>query len=282
MSFLPTTDYRQLTTELAVEFYQPGFGAGVRLRAWIAAAGALPCGVGTCCRLVVRAAVMGAIVLLGPVVCRRYDPLAALTMAGAGMLVFDPDVLADPGFQLSYLAMWGITVLAPPLAGPLDRVKVPGVLSYPLVVGVAAQIATLPLQVLLFTQVSIVSLPATLTAEVALLPLMLSGIATALLGLLAWSIFAWSGGLVVWLSSWWLIGWVEWWAAIPWAAFPVEGFNQIYAIAYYAALFPGVWVFCEARRRDRLAALWPQIRLAALGAVAAAVWLAAILMVILR
>jgi competence protein ComEC len=231
---------------------------------------------------VVRATVMGAILLLAPVVGRRYDPMSALGVAGAGMILLDPGVLADAGFQLSFLSMWGINAFARPLNDVLGRIRVPGLLSYPLSVSLAAQAATLPLAVLLYGQVPLVSPFATMTSDITLLPLMLSGIVTAMLGLLPGDFLAWLGGLAVWLCSAWLLWWVEWWAQFSWSTIPVEGFQQTYVAAYYATLFAGVWLFSRARRRERLSALWPQIRVAMLGATAAAVWVAAILLVILR
>ena len=231
---------------------------------------------------VVRAAVMGAILLFAPVVRRRYDPMSALGVTGAAMILLDPDVLAEAGFQLSFLSMWGITTFARPLSDMLGKIRVPGILSYPLSVSLAAQAATLPLGVLFYGQVPFVSPLATLTADLTLLPLMLSGIVTAMLGLLPGDFLAWLGGLAVWLCSAWLLWWVEWWSQFPWATIQVEGFHQVYAVAYYAALFAGVWLFSQARRRDRIQALWPHIRVAMLGAAAAAVWVVAVLLVVVR
>jgi hypothetical protein len=135
---------------------------------------------------------------------------------------------------------------------------------------------------LLFGQVSPLSPLATLTSDLALLPLMLSGMFTAIVGMIPVEPLTWLGGLVVWLSAGWLLWWVEWWAAIPWAALPVEGFNQAYAVACYGALFAAVWLFAQAERRATLASLWPRIQVATLGAAAAALWIIAILLLVIR
>ncbi|MEO5953096.1 MAG: ComEC/Rec2 family competence protein, partial [Chloroflexia bacterium] len=235
---------------------------------------------------VVRAAIMGAIVLLAPLVRRRYDPMSALALSAAGMVFLDPDVLLDAGFQLSFLAMWGLVVFSPPLADRLQQVgirnvRIPGLLAYPIAVGLSAQIATLPLLVAISGQFSLVSLFATITADIALVPLMLTGIVTAILGSINFVLFtwlAWLTGLATWLSAAWLLWWVEWWSAIPWAALPIEGFQPNYAIIYYSALFAGVWLFSQSRRNDKLTKLWPNLRLSLLGATAVAVWAVAILM----
>jgi competence protein ComEC len=229
---------------------------------------------------VVRAAAMGAILLFAPVFRRRHDPMASLALTAAVMLLLDPGALADASFQLSFLCMWGITTLALPITRLFRTIRLPALLSYPLSVSLAAQVATVPLGVLLFGQLSLVSPIATLTADLALLPLMLSGIMTALLGLLPGDLLAWVAGWLAWLSSAWLLWWVEWWAQFDWAAIPVEGLDRLYAVAYYAALCAGVWLFSHERRREHLSALRPQLRVAALGATAAAAWIVAILLLL--
>jgi ComEC/Rec2-related protein len=132
---------------------------------------------------VIRAAIMGAVLLIAPLVGRRYDPMAALAVAAAGMVLLDPYVLADAGFQLSYLAMLGITTLAPAIYALSKRLRLPAVLGLPVATTLAAQAATLPLSILLSGQFTLVSPLATLTADLSLLPLMLSGIITAFIGL---------------------------------------------------------------------------------------------------
>ena len=53
---------------------------------------------------VVRAAIMGSVLLLGPVVGRRYDPTAALAVSAALMIALDPNLLADRGLPARFLA----------------------------------------------------------------------------------------------------------------------------------------------------------------------------------
>ena len=107
---------------------------------------------------VVRAAIMGAILLVAPLVGRRYDPLAALAVAAAGMVLLDPYVLADAGFQLSFLAMLGITTLAPPIYEFSKKMRLPTALGLPVATTLAAQAATLPLGILLTGQFSVIRL----------------------------------------------------------------------------------------------------------------------------
>ena len=202
---------------------------------------------------VVRAAIMGAILLVAPLVGRRYDPLAALAVAAAGMVLLDPYVLADAGFQLSFLAMLGITTLAPPIYEFSKRMGLPTALGLPVAATLAAQAATLPLGILLTGQFSVISPLATLTADISLLPLMLSGIMTACVGLVpVVSALGAVSGAVAWLSASWLQWWVQFWASLPFASVGVDGFVPIYSAIYYISLFPAVWLLTDARRKEPL------------------------------
>lgn len=62
----------------------------------------------------VRAAVMGELVLIAQFIGRRYHFRRAILCAAFGMILFNPDVVAlDIGFQLSFLSTLGITYLSP-------------------------------------------------------------------------------------------------------------------------------------------------------------------------
>jgi competence protein ComEC len=52
---------------------------------------------------------------------REVDPVHGVMLAGCCILFAAPETLFDLSFQLSFLAIWGLIVLAPPLAAPLQR-----------------------------------------------------------------------------------------------------------------------------------------------------------------
>jgi competence protein ComEC len=64
---------------------------------------------------VVRAAVMGSLAIPAYFLGRRLIGIHSLTIAAAIMLAFNPFLLWDVGFQLSFLATLGLMVLADPL-----------------------------------------------------------------------------------------------------------------------------------------------------------------------
>ncbi|MBC8030084.1 MAG: ComEC/Rec2 family competence protein [Pyrinomonadaceae bacterium] len=64
---------------------------------------------------VVRAALMFTIVLLAPLVFRRANSLSALGGAALALLIWRPSDLLDPSFQLTFVSVLAIVVLAWPL-----------------------------------------------------------------------------------------------------------------------------------------------------------------------
>jgi competence protein ComEC len=223
---------------------------------------------------VVRAAIMGAVLLIAPVVGRRYDPVAALTVTAAVMLALDPDVLADGGFQLSFLAMLGIAVVSPRLSAFADRHSVPALLSMPLAVGIGAQALMWPVGAMLAGQVSLVSPLATLFADIALVPLMVSGILTAILS--GVPLLAAVPGFVAWLSAEWLLICARLWGSLPLATVSVDWLTPVHAAAYYLALMALLNLRKGLALMRGVPHLRPELTLFALGTVAALTWLGAI------
>lgn len=232
---------------------------------------------------VVRAAIMGVVLLMAPGVGRRYDPVAALAVSAAVMTMGEPGVLADAGFQLSFLSMLGVSAISPHLFGGfkalrVGRVYLPTWLALPLSVSIGAQAITWPLVALLNGHLSLVSPIANLMAEVALLPLMVSGIITAIAGILG-PIVAFVPALATWLSASWLLWWVQFWASPDWASVEIQGLNGANMLLYYALLACVVMLKAE---HNRTGGLRPKLGMAALALLllALAVWTAAVAMLL--
>src|SRR5262245_21762628 len=135
---------------------------------------------------VLRAAVMAVIVIAATLTGRRRTGLSSLCVAVCVLLLVDPWLARSYGFALSTLATGGILVLAPRWAdrmsggglrpGPRGRLR--RLLAESLAVPAAAQVACLPVLVMLTGQVSLVAVAANLLAAPAVAP-------TTILGLLA-------------------------------------------------------------------------------------------------
>ncbi len=107
---------------------------------------------------IVRAAIMGGIILLSGRVNRVYSFRNAITIAAFFMTLQNPKILAfDLGFQLSFAALLGIVYLRPIIAQGLRMKPGPGFLKWRenLQGTIAAQIAVLPLILKSFGSLSI-------------------------------------------------------------------------------------------------------------------------------
>lgn len=111
---------------------------------------------------VVRAAIMGGIVLLAKRANRLYSFRNAIVIAAFLMILDNPMVLSfDAGFQLSFMALLGIVYLQPAIQKFLKiSVENESILGWKenLLTTLSAQLAVLPLLVLYFGNFSIISL----------------------------------------------------------------------------------------------------------------------------
>jgi competence protein ComEC len=71
---------------------------------------------------VTRATVMISVGLVGPMLFRRAASLNTVAVAALLMLALKPSLVADPGFQLSFVAVGGIVGLALPVADRLRKI----------------------------------------------------------------------------------------------------------------------------------------------------------------
>ena len=133
---------------------------------------------------VVRAALMAGIVLVARESGRRAAAAAALAWAVVAMLVVDPATVGDVGFRLSAAATAGLLAWGTPLTARIGRItggRMPAWITETLGVSLAAQAATLPLILVAFGRLSLVSPAANLLVAPLVAPAMGAG-AVALAG----------------------------------------------------------------------------------------------------
>ncbi len=199
-----------------------------------------------------RAAMMGSIYLLGMALGRQNSIAPALAAAAAVMAGIQPGILSDVSFQLSFTAMAGLALLAPPIERRLLVLRADAgeeggwsrALSSSIASTVAATLATLPLVAFYFQQVSLVGLPTTLLALPALPIILGTGLLTAVLGLIS-PAAAEIAGWGAWLCLSYLKTVVGIFDTIPGNAVRVGGFGAPMVVAYYVALLAAI----AARRR---------------------------------
>ena len=130
------------------------FAAGPRVR-MLTTAGAIAVyvAIGGAGAAAVRSALMAGAGLATYGTGRSTAPIPLLSVVATLMLIADPHLCGDVGFQLSFLGTLGIILLARPIAG---RIPGPRLLVEPFAVTVAAQIATAPVMGATFGSISLV------------------------------------------------------------------------------------------------------------------------------
>jgi competence protein ComEC len=137
---------------------------------------------------VVRAALMAGVVLLARETGRAGRAAAALGWAAVILLVADPALIGDAGFQLSSLATAGLIAWATPLTAWIEsagRGRVPRWLSESLGVSLAAQAATLPIVLASFGRLAVLAPAVNLAVVPLVAPAMTVGLLAMVGGILA-------------------------------------------------------------------------------------------------
>ncbi len=147
---------------------------------------------------VIRAGIMGGLVIMARLLGRLAQPLNMLLLAAVGILLIAPNLLADLGFQLSFLAMIGLVYLTPLLVKQFKLI--PQILNLRQVVAetMAASFATLPVLLLRTAGISLIAPLANLLIVPAIPFIMLGGLCLIPLSLISYKLAILS--LPVWLG----------------------------------------------------------------------------------
>ena len=134
---------------------------------------------------VLRAAVMGGVMLMALVIGGRRAGPSVLCFAVIVLVMLAPPLSISWGFALSVFATAGLILLAPILNERLDRVawmhRWPAGARTALAVTIAAQLSTLPILVLMGGAVGWVSIPANLAAMPVIAPVTVLGLLVAVI-----------------------------------------------------------------------------------------------------
>jgi competence protein ComEC len=207
-----------------------------------------------------RAAIMGGMYVVAIALGRQSGALQGLALAGAGMTAFDPLLMKDISFQLSFASALGLTVFSSPLRARIEEAlarwssdrELPGPLRAVielLAVTVAAIAFTLPITAVNFHRISLIAIPANLLTVPAFPVIMIAAALTAVGGMIAPALGTFLGWLT-WAPVAYMVEVVRLLAHLPFAAASVGGLTTGHALAYYAALAGVVWL--TARRPAKL------------------------------
>jgi competence protein ComEC len=213
---------------------------------------------------VVRATIMGVLLLAGLLLEREVNPMNSLALAALVILLWRPGDLWAPGFQLSFAATLGILYLAPPAARLLSGMEWPRWLAVSVAVSLSAQAAVTPIMLFHFNQLSVVGV----VANLVVVPL--AGIATTLgFGALLLSLVSQWLSSLIFESLWGILLLLRWsvrlFAGLPAAMIHLPAPHWGTSLAFFAvlALLPHL-------RRHR--ALRVASALSTLAVAAASIW----------
>jgi competence protein ComEC len=139
-------------------------GALASIGAYVLAVGAQPS--------VLRAGVAGALGSLAWLTARSTDRWYFLLLGALALLAWNPYVLFDAGFQLSFAAVVAIFTLAPRLEETLAGYPLPGWLREAIAISAACGLATAPILWLQFHAIPVLAVPANAAAAPAVVPLL--------------------------------------------------------------------------------------------------------------
>jgi len=198
---------------------------------------------------VLRAAVMGGVVLLALALGRGRSAVPALAAAVLVLLLADPALGVDPGFALSVLATAAIVLVTPGWAAALRRRGVPAGVAEAVAVPAAAYLATAPLVAGLSGQVGPIAVLANLLAVPAVAPATILGVVAAVVSPIAAPIAevcAWLAGPAVG----WLVLVADQTAGVPGAVLPWP--DGVIGALLLTVLVLVVLMFARAPRRRAL------------------------------
>lgn len=196
---------------------------------------------------VTRAAIMGALGVFGGMFGRRQNGLNSLGLAVLAMVLINPNLPWDVGFQLSAAATLGLVLYGQPLTERFIKLasqkfdeeiaqKLAGPISEFFLFTLAAQVTTLPIMMYHFGGVSWVTFIANpLILPVQPLVMILGG-----LSMLAGLMLPGLGQVIAILALPFVrytIQVVSWMARLPGAGLNLPDFHMLWIVVYYAALF---------------------------------------------
>ncbi len=211
---------------------------------------------------VVRAALMGVLTLFAAQIGRRQSGINSLVVVAALMAIFDPDILWDVSFQLSFAATLGLVLYASPLnewaVRQFSRLTRPetaqrwgNLFGEWALFTLAAQVTTLPIILYHFQRLSIVALlvnPLILPVQPSV---MVGGGIAMLLALIVPPLGQLFAYLVLPFVTY-TIRMTEWAAALPYSSVRLSALPLVTVLLFYLAMFALTAFWHRLRRLEGL------------------------------
>lgn len=201
---------------------------------------------------VVRAAIMGLLVVLALNLGRSTSAVNLLLLTAAAMVWANPAILVfDVGFQLSFLATAGIIFLSPALEKLFKFLPEVFELRTSFAATLSAQIFVLPLLIYYFDQLSLISPFANLFILPAIPWAMFFGFASGLLAIIYLPL-AYLSAWITWLILTYILKVIDWSAMVPHAAVAIDKLPGEWIAIYYLLLTAVMFWFWAREREKRL------------------------------
>lgn len=201
---------------------------------------------------VLRAIVMGVAILIGIVGDRRINSLVSLLLAGTILLLINPLWIWDIGFELSFLATFGLIVTLPAIITRLDWL--PPTIANLIGIPVAASIWVLPLQSYIFNTIPVYGIIVNIIVSPLVTIISLGGMVSALVGI----IFPLAGSAIalgLYYPTLMLIKIAEIFSNLPGSLFAIGKISMATLIFCYGVLLT-IWLIPWCQKRWHLVSLF--------------------------
>jgi len=192
----------------------------------------------------VRAVTMGGFLVFGKVLHREYDLLASVAWACVVLLVYEPMYLFNVGFQLSFVAVFGIGIMTEPVDRLLAKIKMPkwGGFRKSLAFGIGVVAATYPVFAFHFYEIALYSVIGNLIIAPTTAIILILGFVVGLVGLVWIGGAAFLGGTVYYILRFYDIA-SQFFANLPFAMLLTGGGNLLVAGLGAAVLLSFAFAF---------------------------------------
>ncbi|OGV91981.1 hypothetical protein A3A66_04635 [Microgenomates group bacterium RIFCSPLOWO2_01_FULL_46_13] len=211
---------------------------------------------------VVRAAIMGSVSFLAQAFGRQYLAGWALFLSASVMALVNPSLLTNVSFQLSVAATAGIIWFEPQLSRLLDRwlkiktrssmqsapsrvvawaMGIKTQISTDLSTTLAATFAIIPITLIQFESISLISPLVNAMVLWLIPPLMFLGAVLAAAGLI-WLPLAKLVALLTWPLLELFVQVINLWSQTPFALIKISGLSWLFAAGYYFLLLDVIWL----------------------------------------
>lgn len=188
----------------------------------------------------IRAGIMATIMLLGRLTGRSYLAGRALVIAGVLMVAYDPRVLSDMSFQLSFVATGGVLFVTPKVMHWFKFLPMRFKIRETMATTVAATISVLPILLYLTGVLSLVSIFANILILIFIPTSMFFIFATGISGFIS-PILAIPIGYISYLILLYILSVIHFFGSLSFASVTIHSFPLFLTIGTYIFLI--WWVF---------------------------------------